>query len=197
MHLLRRSVTLVLLILFSLTLSSCKWQTRKWEALEDRTFYLAWFQFEQKGKTNEYAYAFMQSFPMDKVVSQLEEKYKISIDTSAYNEFLESGKPDKINSMGWSVLNRHFTWKIKEKNKHYRSFIKEHNTIRIHYFRDEDFETDKITEDYNIELRVKNRIVEAYMAQVRNVQEVPEDLAEQLEKVEPIDPRMPGNPPKI
>ncbi len=197
MHLLRRSIILVLLILFSITLSSCKWQTRKWEALEDRTFYLAWFQFEQKGKSNEYAYAFMQSFPINKIVPQLEKKYKIKIDTSAFDAFLESGKPEKINSMGWSVLNRHFTWKIREKNKDYRSFIKDHNTIRIHYFRDEDFDTDKITEDYNIELRVNNRIAEAFMAQVRNMEEVPEDLAEQLKKIESIDPTVPGNPPKI
>ncbi len=157
-------------ILACLSSVSCLWSQKKWNSLENRTFYFNKIKYVHKGSNEKQAFYFMKNAPVGAIAKLLEKKYSIKVDTSEFTAFIKNKKPDDL--FIFRLLHKEeFSWVGNKKKE---------SKVELYYSITFDDETDAVTKTYKL-LLISDKFVRAmYLDTVNDSSEILENLTKKI-----------------
>ena len=165
----------IIVLCAAVLLSGCTmWNSRDWNRLNDKQFYFTKFVYVHRGLGKKKAMAFMDEFPVRKMLDLLEKRRGIEIDTAQYDAFLEAKDYEVIDETGFFQGNT-YTWK---------DTLKRVNSVEFSIMYDFDVDEYQHGTECGIELLVKTgwRNRDVYTGLYNSVDEAVKDLLERLSR---------------
>ncbi len=86
------------------------WSRRDWERIENKKFVMSSFVYINRAAERESAFEFIKSFPVADIVSVLQEKFGITVDTSEFDSFFANEKNFRALQVSGILFRERFAW---------------------------------------------------------------------------------------